>query len=267
MQSSSFENYKAKKIFVIEALYDGGRSARKQEEYERANRIFSPINQRATARRVSSSKPSFSLPWWPKIKGIMTVPFRYILNICIAFPDDHNCALVNFRMGHLLRIKWEPWIRPSNNFHTVISITTRMIDIEELSACNGKHCLKAKIEIAKTYRDDGQFEKAGRLYKRLLSQQHGDDDLGISRRSACSAFRRHQFLFLKVKTGRKSSKKALIFWGCIGTISRHPKYDFRMAKAYLNQGLDDEAAYQFNDHGKHHGPSARGSYDVAAAQR
>ena len=51
-------------------------------------------------------------------------------------------------------------------FHTVIAITTRMSDIEDgYQLLMENIALKAKVEIANTYRDDRQFDKAGRLYK------------------------------------------------------------------------------------------------------
>ena len=61
------------------------------------------------------------------------------------------------------------------HFHIVISITTRMKGVQDnYQPVVQRMALKAKIEIAKTYYEDLEFEKAGRLYKRLLSQQHGE---------------------------------------------------------------------------------------------
>ena len=57
MQSSSFENYKSKKIKEYQALYDAGRSFLKQEEYERATQTFSQLIKEVPPCRVSSSGP------------------------------------------------------------------------------------------------------------------------------------------------------------------------------------------------------------------
>ena len=131
-------------------------------------------------------------------------------------------------------------------FHTVIAITTRMSDIEDgYQLLMENIALKAKVEIANTYRDDRQFDKAGRLYKRLLSQQHGDDILAHKLDRPAVHFEVINSYF-KGGNWKKVTEEASEFLEVAQNLNhvKTPDIRFFMAKAYLNQDLDDDAAYQ-----------------------
>ena len=88
--------------------------------------------------------------------------------------------------------------------------------------------LKAKIEIAKTYYEDLEFEKAGRLYKRLLSQQHGESELVAVDRPLVHFAAIDSYF--RGENWEKVIEEGLDFLGCIGTISRRSKYVFAWLK-------------------------------------
>ncbi|MGB1055099.1 MAG: tetratricopeptide repeat protein, partial [Limisphaerales bacterium] len=132
------------------------------------------------------------------------------------------------------------------HFHVVISITTRMKGVQDIyQPVVQRMALKAKIEIAKTYYEDLEFEKAGRLYKRLLSQQHGESELVAVDRPLVHFAAIDSYF--RGENWEKVIEEGLDFLGLHRNHFKAPEIRFRMAKAYLseNKGREAEAAYQF----------------------
>ena len=245
MQSSSFENYKSKKIKEYQALYDAGRSFLKQEEYELATQTFSQLIKEVPPVEFRR-QALLQIALVANKQGYYDREFQIYSQYLSRFPDDHNCALVNLRMGQLLRDQMGAMDQAIEQFHIVISITTRMSDIEDgYQLLMENIALKAKVEIANTYRDDRQFDKAGRLYKRLLSQQHGDDILAHKLDRPAVHFEVINSYF-KGGNWKKVTEEGSEFLEVEQNLSyvKTPDIRFFMAKAYLNQDLDDDAAYQ-----------------------
>ena len=245
MQSSSFEDYEAKKIKEYRALYDAGRSELKQEEYERATRNFSQLIKEAPPVEFRR-QALLQLALVANKQRYYDREFQIYSQYLSRFPDDHNCALVNLRMGQLLRDQMGAMDQAIEQFFTVISVTTKTSDIEDdYQLLMENIALKAKIELANTYRDDGQFDKAGRNYKRLLTQQHGDDDLAHKLDRPAVHFEVINSYF-EGENWKKVIDEGSEFLKKREHLShdKAPDIRFFMAKAYLNQGLDDDAASQ-----------------------
>ena len=143
MQSSSFEDYEAKKIKEYRALYDAGRSELKQEEYERATRNFSQLIKEAPPVEFRR-QALLQLALVANKQVIVTVNSRFILNTCHAF-QMASCPC-EFEDGTTTRDQMGAMDQAIEQFHTVIAITTRMSDIKMLSA-NGNIALKAKARL------------------------------------------------------------------------------------------------------------------------
>ena len=90
-----------------------------------------------------------------------------------------------------------------------------------------------------------EFEKAGRLYKRLLSQQHGESELVAVDRPLVHFAAIDSYF--RGENWEKVIEEGLDFLGLHRNHFKAPEIRFRMAKAYLseNKGREAEAAYQF----------------------
>jgi len=245
MQSSSFEDYEANKIKEYRALYDAGRYELKQEQYERATQYFSQLIKEAPPVEFRR-QALLQLALVANKQGYYDREFQIYSQYLSRWPDDHNRALVNLRMGQLLRDQMGAMDQAIEKFFTVISITTKPSDIEgDYQLFMENIALKAKIEIANTYRDDGQFDKAGRNFKRLLTQPHGDDDLAHKLDRPAVHFEVINSYF-EGENWKKVIDEGSEFLKKQEHLShvKTPDIRFFMAKAYLNQGLDDEAASQ-----------------------
>jgi len=105
--------------------------------------------------------------------------------------------------------------------------------------------LKAKIEMARTYHHDQAYDKAGRLYQRLLTQYHSEDpSVGID-----EALVRVAVIdsFYSGELWEKAITSCLDFLEVHESHAKAPEVRFMLAKAYLNfgKGKEAEAAYQF----------------------
>ena len=244
IKSLSQEEYKAEKLSEYEALYDGGVAARKREDYERAINFFSTLiyeQPPAMFRR----KAFLQLALVAENQGYQDRALQIYSQYLDLFPDDHNRALVNLKMGDLLR-EMGALDQAIEHFHIVISTTTRMKGVQDnYQPVVQRMALKAKIEIARTYFQDLEFEKAGRLYKRLLSQQHGESkfvavDEPLVRFAVINSYFRGE-------NWEKVIEEGIDFLGLHRDHSKVPEIRFLMAKAFLNEnkGREDDAAYQF----------------------
>ena len=91
-KSSSFENYKSKKITEYQALYDAGRSFLKQEEYERATQTFSQLIKEVPPVEFRR-QALLQIALVANKQGYYDREFQIYSQYLSLFPDDHNCAL------------------------------------------------------------------------------------------------------------------------------------------------------------------------------
>ena len=244
MKSLSQEEYKAENLLRYEALYDRGVAARKRKDYEGATDLFSKLIYEQPPD-MFRRKAFLQLALVAENQGYQDRALQIYSQYLYLFPDDHNRALVNLRMGHLLR-NLGAMDQAIEHFHIVISITTRMKGVQDnYQPVVQRMALKAKIEIAKTYYEDLEFEKAGRLYKRLLSQQHGESELVAVDRPLVHFAAIDSYF--RGENWEKVIEEGLDFLGLHRNHFKAPEIRFRMAKAYLseNKGREAEAAYQF----------------------
>ena len=78
--------------------------------------IFSPIDLRATCRVSAQSLSSACLGG--KKQGYHDRALQIYSQYLSLFQDDHNRALVNLRMGHLLRNQMGAMDQAIEHFHT-----------------------------------------------------------------------------------------------------------------------------------------------------
>ena len=243
-KQQTLAGYREEKLALFDALYDRGIAARKREDYSQARSFFSELILERPPESYRR-KALLQLALIAEKEGLLDQAIQVYGHYLSLFDTDSNSALVNLKMGQLFR-EMGAIDRSIDHFHLVISIVTKLKGLDDFyQPVLQRMALKAKIEMARTYHHNQEYDKAGRLYQRLLTQYHSEDpSVGIDEALVRVAIMDSYF------SGELWDK---VITSCLDFLEAHESHDktpevrFMLAKAYLNQGKgkEAEAAYQF----------------------
>jgi tetratricopeptide (TPR) repeat protein len=243
-KQQTLAGYREEKLALFDALYDRGIAARKREDYSQARSFFSELILERPPESYRR-KALLQLALIAEKEGLLDQAIQVYGHYLSLFDTDSNSALVNLKMGQLFR-EMGAIDRSIDHFHLVISIVTKLKGLDDFyQPVLQRMALKAKIEMARTYHYDQAYDKAGRLYQRLLTQYHSEDpSVGID-----EALVRVAVIdsFYSGELWEKAITSCLDFLEVHESHAKAPEVRFMLAKAYLNlgKGKEAEAAYQF----------------------